>query len=229
MKHYFLIGDVHSQGRLLCKALTHCKAQGLTPILLGDLFDSRCSESSTLYVWNLVKDAQDTMGAIVLHSNHHARLIEFLNGNFECQYDAPETLKTYEDFKEAGVDLEELKAWLERMPDGYVFSDTKGRRYACAHAYFPAPYLCGDPGGDYSVMAKEATTRDLMIWGIYNHRRQRVKWWKQNCSRSWTRVAGHYHTVIHEETNIILDGNAGFDDGQLACFDVEAQEVVYFG
>ena len=58
MTRYVLVGDVHSQGTILSKALKLVKEQGLTPVFLGDLFDSRGTVSETTYVYNQIRLAQ---------------------------------------------------------------------------------------------------------------------------------------------------------------------------
>jgi len=228
MTNYLLIGDIHSQGKPLSKALKYCQSKNLTPVLLGDLFDSRCDESMTVYVWHQTKIAQESHGAIVLNSNHQVRLLGFLNENFESPAHTSETWRTLAEFSEAGVDLGELKEWLLSRPDGFVFRDSTGRQYACAHAYFPAQLLDTKRQDDYTVNSTSESERELMLWGIYDHLHRRVKWWKDRAKRSWVRVAGHYHTVVNEESTIILDANSGYPDGKVVAFDVEAQELIYF-
>ena len=79
---YLLIGDIHSQGSPLAKALEFARERSLTPIFLGDLFDSRCDNSDTLYVYNQVRSAVKRLGAIALNSNHQVRLRNFLDADF---------------------------------------------------------------------------------------------------------------------------------------------------
>jgi len=228
MKSYLLIGDIHSQGRPLSAALKYCKRHGRIPVLLGDLFDSRCDESMTVYVWHQAKIAQETLGAIILNSNHQARLLNFLKEDFESPAHTSETWRSLAEFSEAGINMKELEDWLCSLPDGFVFRDSKGVQYACAHAFFPAHLLDAKKEESYTIKALDARDQELMVWGIYDHRRRRVRWWKEEAKRSWIRVAGHYHTVYSGESSLVLDANSGYPDGKVAAYDVENQEVIYF-
>lgn len=223
---YALIGDVHSMGKNLADALQHCKREGLTPILLGDLFDSRCDVSETIYVYNLAKMAQREMNAIILNSNHGARLVEALRGEIEEASYCWETFRSVREFEEAGVDLEALAAWLDEMPDGYVFWDADGQEYCCAHAYFMEGYRNRKAERPYFVWARDED-KETFTWGLMNKHYRRIHWWGQP-AKDFTRVAGHYHFVLDQPGALILDANSGYEDGGLLLYDVEAKESVYF-
>ena len=228
MKNYLLIGDIHSQGSDLALVLKYAKANNCTPIFLGDLFDSRCDNSETIYVWNQVKVAQSELGAIVLNSNHQERLLSHLKGHPDSPSIASETWRTHAEFEEAGVDLNELKTWLGGLPDGFVFRDCEGVQYGCSHAYFPSRYLHSDTKEDYAVFAASEHDKQSMAWGPYDHRHRRIKWWKDAYDPTWIRCAGHYHVVHLDQKSIVLDANSGFHDGKIPAYNVNAKELVYF-
>jgi hypothetical protein len=227
MTRYALIGDVHSMGQNLAQALQHCKANRLTPVLLGDLFDSRCDVSETLYVYNLARMAQAEMGAIILNSNHGARLIEALNGDIEDEPYCSETFRTVREFEEAGVDTQALILWLAKMPDGFVFWDGAGHEHCCAHAYFMEGYRNRKAQRPYFVWARDEEDLEQFIWGPLNKNHRRVHWWGGK-DPGFTRVAGHYHFVLDQPGALILDANSGFEDGGLLLYDVDAKKSVYF-
>ena len=227
---YLLIGDIHSQGPPIAKALKYAKDNGLTPVFLGDLFDSRCDESDTIYVYNLVRVAQKELGAVVLNSNHQVRLRNFLNAEFESPSYTSETWRSFAEFEEAGVDMEELLDWLGQRPDGFSFRDKDGRLHCCSHAYFPLKWVDHEQGQDEQRVfyCNDSHEEELVVWGPYNSRRHRVKWWKDETPRSWTRCAGHYHTVYTSENNVVLDANSGYPDGSVPAYVVDTKELVYF-
>lgn len=227
---YLLIGDIHSQGKPLSKALHYAKENNLKPVFLGDVFDSRCEESQTLYVYNLLRLAQKEVGAVILNSNHQVRLRRFLKDDFDSPAKASETWRTLFEFKEAGVDLKELKNWLGQLPDGFSFIDKDGRQFCCAHAYFPFDWVDHDmkPGDERVNYAMTEQELELSSWGPYNSLRKRVRWWEDDSARSWTRVAGHYHTVHVGENNLVLDANSGYPDGRVPTYNSDTKEVVYF-
>jgi hypothetical protein len=229
MTSYFLIGDIHSQGSLLAKALAYAKSRNLTPIFLGDLFDSRCENSETIYVYHQVRLAEKEMGAIVLNSNHQERLLNFLHGDTEPVYYTEETWRTLAEFQESGLDLDEVIGWLSSLPLGYVFQDSRGVTYGCAHAYYPEhllPSHCTEKFKLWSVDS-ESLAQDI-VWGPHKKDGRRRWWWKEKSSRDWVRCAGHYHTVWVDEHSIVLDANCGYEAGLLPCYEVEAKVLVHF-
>ena len=230
---YAIIGDVHSQGSLLAKALAHCKERELTPILLGDLFDSRCEIDETLYTLNLVKIAQREQGAVVLNSNHQDRMIDLLNGELELADYCSETWRSYDEFMKGEVDFASLKSWLQGLPDGFVFWDKDGVEYCRAHAFFPSQLRRREQRvklEPYSVFAPDEETRDLMVWGPTKKDGRRFRWWNHTPdNQKFVRVAGHYHTVRSYPKSLVLDANAGFEEGELLLFDVDSKKMVYFG
>ncbi len=229
MTSYAIIGDIHSQGSLLASALDHCKARGLTPILLGDLFDSRCEVDETLYVWNLARLAQTEMGAIILNSNHQDRLLEVIAGWMEEGGYNEETFRSYRLFEEAGV-TEQVADWLMTLPDGFVFFDKDGLEHCCAHAYFPAKLRQADATESYEVFSEDEEMLQKMVWGPYNNNGTRYHWWKNiPDNQSFVRVSGHYHIMRNYARALVLDANAGYEGGFVPLYEVDDKNLVYFG
>ena len=226
---YAIIGDVHSQGRPLASALAHCKEHNLTPILLGDLFDSRCTVSETLCVYDLARRAEREMGAIILNSNHQERLIEATAGTLERAEYCKETFRTLEELQESDLDPGEITDWLRGLPDGFVFRDSTDHEYCCAHAYFPITLRDSSRTGPYTVFAVSDEEREKMVWGPMNSDGRRYHWWRRiSDKQSFTRVAGHYHKVLINDQCLILDANAGYEEGSVLLYEVESKTPVYF-
>ena len=226
---YAIIGDVHSQGHLLAKALAHCKTNGLTPILLGDLFDSRCDIDETLYTRNLVMMAQREQGAIVLNSNHQERLVDAIDGSLPYGDYCAETFRSLDHFSNSNIDLSELRNWLMAMPDGFVFFDKDGLEHCCAHAYFPVQLRKPPEQKAYKVWATSVPMKEKMVWGPMKRNGRRYHWWKHvSDSQSFVRVAGHYHKVLTNDRAIVLDANSGFEDGAVPLYEVDNKNLVYF-
>ena len=223
---YALIGDIHSMGQQLSEALDICKERGLTPVFLGDIFDSRAETSETLYVYHRLKLAEKEMGAIILNSNHQDRFMEFAKGNTESPVYTSETWRTMDEFDEAGVELSAVSEWLSQFPEGFIFKSSNGTEYRCAHAYFPTDFR-GKIDADGYCYAEDDEQKEMMLWGLMTptHRR-RVRWWHDDTQRTWVRAAGHYHCVEAYGKNLVLDANCGFDGGELAIYDVDAEELI---
>jgi hypothetical protein len=226
--NYAIIGDVHSQGAELALALAYCRDNDLTPVLLGDLFDSRCETSESIYVMNLAKAAQAN-GAIILNSNHHTRILEAIDGEIEDEPYCSETFRTLYELGEAEVDLEAFAQWLRSMPDGFVFKDSFGVEYACAHAYFISKYRKPGATKPYTVKAENDVDESHFTWGPMDNNHRRIKWWHLPSENDFVRVCGHYHKDGIKDKTIMLDANCGFEDGRLALWDVEKRKMVYFG
>lgn len=219
---FLLIGDIHSQGLPMDNALKLAKERQLTPVFLGDIFDSRNDIDNTLWCYDLVRTAEDE-GAIVLQSNHCTRLRDIVLGIEEPGSHCSETARTILQFHYAGVAIEDVVKWIQTLPDGFGFTDSRGRYYGCAHAYFLEKWAHIE-GLHKSEPDEEETTS----WGLYDSYWKREHWWANDPDRSWTRVAGHYHTVFVGRSNIVLDANCGYRSGRLPAYDVEAQELLYF-
>jgi hypothetical protein len=226
---YLLVGDIHSQGPGLAQAIKYARENELRPIFLGDVFDSRCDNSNTIYVWNQLRVAQKELGAVVLNSNHQVRLRNFLDADFESPSYTSETWRTLAEFQEAGVDMEELRDWLGQRPDGVSFLDKDGRFHGCSHAYFPLSWVDHKQTDGIRVYyCKDRNEEEQVVWGPHRHGHRRLRWWEDETPRSWTRCAGHYHTVYKSENNVVLDANSGYPDGRVPAYVVDIKELVYF-
>ena len=210
-KHkYALIGDLHSQLEPLLQALNYCLTRGLTPVILGDVFDSRCPHSDSYGVYTALRSAQETFpGMVILRSNHQDKLERYIKGTLKAPL--PELVRTLGDFESAGVSLDSLLKWLESMPYGFCFRDHAGKEYRCAHAFFPS--WVEVPEYENSVEIHELTRKasQLAMYGpsYYGDNKGRVFWWKTHSKRDWVRVAGHYHVVFEGENSLVLDGGCG--------------------
>lgn len=239
MKNQVLIGDIHSQADPLRKALSYCRDNDRVPVLLGDLFDSRCDSSDSVGVYNAVRQAQSEMGAIVLRSNHQDKLERFLNGN--SAKILPEMERTIHDFVEAEVKSDELLNWLESLPYGFCFKQND-REYRCAHAFFPSWFEVPEYEHYHTVWTMTNKARQLAMYGPVNHQDRdsvmgnRVQWWLSESDRKWVRVAGHYHVVHQDNRSLVLDGGCGdkkrswFCDepAALMLYDVAKGEMIKF-
>jgi hypothetical protein len=239
-RNYAFVGDVHSQIRPFEKAIGHCRSNNLTPILLGDLFDSRMASSDSSEVYWLAKKAQKELGAIILRSNHQNKFERFARGN-KVKVEG-EFSRTLEDFSSAGISVQEVATWLNTFPYGVVFKDSKGKEYRCAHAMFPSWIAVPHYSGVHLITEVTSKARDYMIYGprvpgaSWPDEETRVLWWEKETSREWVRVAGHYHTVVISDKNLVLDGQMGgslkpgFDlsTARLCLWDVESRQLHSF-
>lgn len=211
--NYAFIGDIHSQLAPLEQALAHCEANSLTPIFLGDLFDSREAQSDSVGVYRLVRYWQEHRGAIVLRSNHQDKFERWARGN-KVQIKG-EFARTVDDFAQAEVDAAEVLAWLDSMPYGIVFRDSRGREYRASHACFPSWLEIPEYEGVHFVREVSRKERKWMLFGpqisgaVWPEQETRVLWWNKESDRSWVRVAGHYHAVHVSDRSLVLDGGCG--------------------
>lgn len=243
MKKFAIIGDIHSQLAPLQQAISHCKKRGLTPIFLGDLFDSRTEVSDSAGVYRLVKQAQSDIGAIVLRSNHQNKFERYAKGN--KVFIAEDFARTLLDFTQADIPVQEVADWLNTFPYGLVFKDSRGQEYRCAHAMFPKWLAIASYKDTYKVMDVTQKARDYMLYGprvkgaTWPEQEDRVFWWEEDCDRDWVRVAGHYHTVFVSNKSLVLDGGMGGSfrhkepalpgSPELLClWDVEAKKLITF-
>lgn len=240
MKKFAFIGDIHSQLTPLQKAISYCSKQGVTPVLLGDLFDSRTESSDSVGVFKFVKKIQEEMGALVLRSNHQNKLERYAKGNKVFLSD--DIAQTILDFTKEGIPIQEVADWLNSFPYGLVFKDSRGMEYRCAHAMFPKWLAIPSYKGVYKVMDVTTKARDYMLYGPrvkgakWPEQEDRVFWWEEDCDRDWVRVAGHYHTVFVSDKSLVLDGGMGGSSrerpdghpGLLCLWDVESQKLHSF-
>ena len=221
MKNYALIGDVHSHYNRLSQALFYCREHQLTPILLGDLFDSRCFTSESVEVYKMVKEAEEVLGAVVLQSNHQNKLIRHLKGNKVVLNHGLD--RTVEAFEKSDVNPDILREWLETRPYGFCFKDKNGEEYRCAHAYFSSRIEVPEYDESFQVAHDTVSNkiRNVMIYGPVNSE-GRIPWWDSPRRHPWKMVAGHYHIVVEKDHCLVIDGQCG-DEGEdvfLALYDV---------
>jgi hypothetical protein len=208
MYDFALIGDVHSQSSVLKNAIEYCIQNNLTPIFLGDLFDSRSSISNTVEVYNLVRKSESELGAICLQSNHQDKLIRYLKGHNVYLNNGLD--KTVKEFSRSDIKFDTLLEWLESRPYGVVFKDSSGVEYRCAHAYFSSRIEIPEYS-DYHLVYSDILNRKLksvMIYGPVNEE-GRVNWWDNPRKKDYVMVSGHYHKMVIKDECLILDGECG--------------------
>ena len=206
---YFLIGDIHSQFAPLKKAWDYAFANNLRPILLGDIFDSRCENSDSVGVYNLTRYMQTHGNAVILRSNHQDKLEMFSLG-IPC-HQPVEMLRTADEFEAAGIELLEVNAWLQQMPYGFVFRDHENTEFRCAHAFFPSWLQIPKYIDSIEVRPTQKQVRKLMMYGpTQSEGKGRALWWRNaSKKRDWVRVGGHYHTIYQDSKSLLLDGGCG--------------------
>jgi hypothetical protein len=230
--NFALIGDIHSDSRKLELALNHCSKNRLFPVILGDIFDSRISFSDSVGVYRLIKDYQTMDTSLVcIHSNHLDKLQRHLLGNNVMLNNGLE--RTIEDFENSSVSMMELLSFVVHLPYGIVFKDSRNLEYRCAHAYFPSSLQIGDYTDYHLVRTVTKKDKNKFLYGPTRRPdNSRVEWWKENHQKEWIRVAGHYHIIVNDKDtkSLVLDGCCGSeeDDGFLALYDVENQELLKF-
>lgn len=213
-KNYCLIGDIHSQDVPLRKALDYCEQLGLTPLLLGDLFDSRRSSySNSLGVYEQAIRAEG-MGGVILQSNHQNKLIRYLRGrNVLVKGGLDSTIN--ELFGNNGLDKQRVSRWLEEFPYALKIR-VADKEYRLAHAYFPDSLIC-DPSQDYEAFGYHRLTdseKSSCMYGISKRisgQKERISWWEDDSYRNdgFVRVSGHYHSYAINIWSMILDGQCG--------------------
>lgn len=229
MKSFALISDVHSQAHLLKLALEYCSNHNLTPLFLGDLFDSRVENTNSVSVYNQVKEQIENNSAICLQSNHQNKLLRHLKGN--NVFVGEDLQKTLNDFENSNISLEELYEFLNTMPYGVVFQDKNRIEYRVAHAYFSSRIEVPEYD-DYCLIYEDRlnrSTKSTMLYGpIQREKKQRIEWWKNNRTQDYVLVSGHYHTVFMNENCIVLDPECGSPDGALGLYDVNNKVLKRF-
>lgn len=216
---YLFVGDIHSQASPLEKALSYAGSRGLTPVLLGDLFDSRNGkDEETLEVLERVESFPLPMA--ICQSNHQWKLLRHMRGDIVANTE--DTLRTAEILSPY---RSKVIRWLESLPFGIILRDTIGREYRVAHACFPS-------GADtrHPLLLRSNTSRKERDLCLYGPRAEgsRSEWWLHPSERDWIRVAGHYHTVHVGEQSMVLDGSCGDPGGTLVGFDTARWSLVEF-
>lgn len=229
MYNFALIGDIHSQSSLLKSAIEYCKDNSLTPIFLGDCFDSRCSFSDSVEVYNIIRWSEKELSGICLQSNHQDKFIRYLKGHNVYLNNGLD--KTVEEFKESGIYFGDLLEWLETRPYGIVFKDNFGVEYRCAHAYFSSRIEIPNYS-DYHLVYSDVLNRKIksvMIYGPVNEA-GRINWWETPRNKDYIMVSGHYHKMIIKDECLILDGECGDekDTAFLPLYDVNKKILKKF-
>lgn len=208
MTNFALIGDVHSIAHLLGDALNYCQEHNLTPILLGDLFDSRCGTSDSVGVYNLVRDAQKNLNAVILHSNHQDKLVRYLKGNKVNTNNGLDL--TLNDFNNSNISNDELLEFLISLPYGMAFKDHNNVEYRASHAFFSGRIEVPEYDEQHFVYENDLhrKLRNVMIYGPTNDK-GRIYWWEEYRPRDFVRVSGHYHTVHIDDMSLVIDGECG--------------------
>ncbi len=227
--NFALISDVHSQAHLLELALEYCGKYNLTPLFLGDLFDSRVQNSDSVSVYRQVKEQIQNNSAICIQSNHQNKLLRHIKGN--NVFVGEDLEKTLNDFKRANISLEEVYEFLNDMPYGVVFKDKNQKEYRVAHAYFSSRIEVPEYE-DFCLIYEDRlnkSTKSVMLYGpIQREERARIEWWKNNKTRDYVIVSGHYHVTCINENSIVLDPECGSPGGALGLYDVNNKVLKKF-
>lgn len=228
--NYVLIGDVHSQAKNLKAALKFIQKEikNSRVVFLGDLFDSKNSYSDSFGVYDLVKEAELNLNAIVLQSNHQDKLIRYLRGN---QILLNNGLDTTISELSNHISLDDLYDWLIRQPFGIVFKDIYDVEFRCAHAYFSDEIKVPQYEEEYFIRAIKKDHKHQFLYGTQDLKRNRIEWWTQNNQeQSFIRVAGHYRNLTIDLNNksIVLDSCCGDANGKLSIYDVNSRQLHQF-
>ena len=228
--NYVLIGDIHSQEKPLENALSFISKniKGARIIFLGDIFDSKTEYSNSFSVYNLVREAEKSLNAVVLQSNHQDKLIRHLRGN---QVHINSGLQQTLNELLVHLDENELYSWLVRQPFGVVFRDELEVEYRCAHAYFSPEVQIQEYKDQYYVKAIRRDLKHQFLYGIQDAKKNRINWWEEdNSSQEFVRVSGHYRTVYTNLKNksLVLDSRCGEENASLSIYDVNEARVYQF-
>jgi hypothetical protein len=228
MTNFVLMGDVHSVHSKFNLALNYIKEniEDYHLIMLGDVFDSRCSESNSVAIYREIRNNENVT---VIHSNHQWKLQQHLKGNNVIIDEALQ--RTLDDFANSDVDDSELYEWLENLPFSVSFRDKDGLEYRCAHAYHSSKlYVQRNYDGIHCVHDVSRVMRDKLIYGGKDRDGNRLQWWKNSSDNDWIRCSGHYHKleISYENKSIVLDSGCGENDGLLSIFDVNSRSLHQF-
>ena len=229
MTNFALISDVHSQAHLLKLALEYCGNHNLTPLFLGDLFDSRIENTDSVSVYHQVKEQIENNSAICLQSNHQNKLLRHLKGN--NVFIGEDLQRTLDDFENSNISLNEVYEFLNAMPYGVVFKDKNQVEHRVAHAYFSSRIEVPEYE-NYCLIYEDRlnrSTKSTMLYGpIQREAKQRIEWWKNNRTQDYVLVSGHYHTVVINENSIVLDPECGSPEGALGLYHVNNKVLKRF-
>lgn len=225
------MGDVHSVFSQFERALSFIQnnIQDYHLVMLGDVFDSRCSESNSVAIYRKIRELQEAGVATLLHSNHQWKLQRYLRGN---PVKVDESLQqTLNDFGASDVTKDELLEWLSQLPFALSFRDANGVEYRCSHAYHSSRlYVPHSYDGMYRVQEVSPKMRDKLLYGALKSDGQRLYWWENSSEHQWIRCAGHYHnvTISYDNHAIVLDSCCGNENGLLSIFDVNNRSLHQF-
>jgi hypothetical protein len=233
---YAFIGDVHSQSKPLTSALDYCENFGLTPILLGDLFNSSCQVSDSAGVLKQVLRAKKDLGGIVLQSNHQRRLEDYYK-NPQGKH-KPNVKKTAKDFERANIPAKLVLDYMATFPMAVAFKDSTGQEYRVAHAEFPMSLkVPQNYTGIWEYRDATPEEEQLLLWGAsYDLPDKERFWWLHYENRDWIRVSGHYHRVVNNGRSLVLDAGCGGKTRTwysnrppaLILYDVESKKLLEF-
>ena len=229
--NYVLIGDIHSQANQLKKALYYIRQniENARIIFLGDIFDSKHDYSDSYSVYNLVREAEEELGAITIQSNHQDKLIRHFRGTKVELNNGLD--KTVQDLIQHDVSSDEMYNWLIRQSFGVVFRDKFGLEFRCAHAYFSSDVKVLDYSDYYLVKTLSRHHKHEFLYGLQDIKKNRVNWWEnKNSHNEFVRVAGHYKTVYLNLKNksLVLDSFCGDVGGVLSIYDVNSRKLHQF-
>lgn len=227
--NFALISDVHSQAHLLKLAIEYCSNHNLTPLFLGDLFDSRVNNSDSVSVYRQVKEQVEKNSAICIQSNHQNKLLRYIQGN--NVFVGEDLQKTLNDFEKANISLKEVYEFLNTMPYGVVFKDKNQVEYRVAHAYFSSRIEIPEYENFCLIYEDRLnkSTKSTMLYGpIEKTERKRIEWWKNNRNRDYVLVSGHYHIICINENSLVLDPECGSPGGALGLYDVNNKVLKKF-
>ena len=206
---FCFISDVHSQYNRLQRAVDYAESQNLQIIFLGDLFDSRVDYSDTIGTLNLVNRCIES-GHLCVTSNHQDKLIRYLKGNKVVRNNGLNV--TIRELEENQVDKFYLLDFLSSFPYGIVCTNSHGKQFRVAHAYFPN-FLDVAKTNETQFIHGENLNRkakNLMIYGPTDRDNLRTFWWNsENNTRDYIKVSGHYHAVHVDDYSVVIDSGCG--------------------
>lgn len=239
MPRYAFVGDIHSQSEPLLGAITYCYDEGVTPIFLGDIFNSKTDQSNSLMVYEILRDAESRLGAVVLRSNHQEVLEKYWSTPKEERTQLKKAAyRTICEFEQSGVPEREILSWLESHPYAVSLVSDQGKEYRACHAELPESLpFPENPKGVHKVYSASEEQKRLMMWGkSYSLSNFQRFWWLKKRDNPWVQVCGHYHKIVATKNSLVLDAGCGestrsWDDLReptLVLFDVERSSLVHF-
>ena len=236
MRHA-IIGDIHGRYRQLEKILYELcifktlggwrNSKNYHIVQLGDLNDYQAEgDYSSVRALEIMMELTKAGIATVLYSNHHDKLMRYLNGNkITPSHGLTETIK---ELDECSLDFKgELYTWLSKLPCIYEFIENK-KSYICAHAFFDEymfKQMNSDPHWDETKKSRDFF-EGICIYGKRTtvHGTERVKWWDEDCTnlfKSFHFIGGHYHVEKFADNYTLLD-----NDDFIVCWIPSTGEVI---